>query len=241
MSNSDKEENDENAKSENRITFKEKSETIRASSSSKKSSSKKKTKKSGKPEWNRYIWHLNDKQRTKLMELPEIPDTVKQENKELLNKRRERRTRSATSFTDNATVNKAKPTEKINERETTKKILKSVLKPANSISSSRSVSRTKSYTSDKDYSEKPNIRKASILKRSESNNTMRSETDQASISSSSAKLGRKKIQFRSVRGTKDHTDLKDLETKHNSINYGFDQMQVSASYNKLLRSLRANL
>ncbi len=104
----------------------------------------KKKKKPEKPEWNRYIWHLTDKRRDKLMELPVIPKSVKQTNKELLKKQR---SRSAISEKDSKSVIKFDTTSKeaSKRKETTSKLLKSIIKNSDSTSSSRSHSRAKSY------------------------------------------------------------------------------------------------
>jgi len=196
----------------------------------------KKKKKPEKPEWNRYIWHLTDKRRDKLMELPVIPKSVKQTNKELLKKQR---SRSAISEKDSKSVIKFDTTSKeaSKRKETTSKLLKSIIKNSDSTSSSRSHSRAKSYNSDEDSNRKSPMK--TILKRAESRNSI--ENEEPSSGCSDAKLNRRKIHFRSVRGNRDNTDLRDFEAKFNSVNHGFEQMQVSPTYSKLLRSLRANL
>ncbi len=201
-----------------------------------KSTVSKKKKKPEKPEWNRYIWHLTDKRREKLMELPVIPKTVKQTNKELLKKRR---SRSVISQKDSKPVIRFESTNRYTKVETnqptSKRILKSIIKNSDSTSSSRSESRAKSSSSDDDPNRRSPIK--TILKRTESRNTNSSDNEE----SSGSKLSNRKIQFRSVRGYRDNTELRDFEAKYNSVNYGFEQMQVSPTYNKLLRSLRANL
>lgn len=87
----------------------------------------KKSKKVQRPQWNRYSFHLNDKNRDKLMEMPPIPKSVKSTNRALLKKRAEEtRTRE--------------------NNETTKEMLKSTIKASESRSPSRT-SRAKTASS----------------------------------------------------------------------------------------------
>lgn len=103
------------------------------------------TKKNQKPEWNRYIWHLNDKQRNQLMELPVIPDSVKETNKTILKER-------------------AKSAKELRESEPkTKEMLKSIIKsPDNQTApTTRSINSTrskKSSTPESDDSRKIQFR-----------------------------------------------------------------------------------
>lgn len=108
-------------KSDNRI--KRKVNKSSKNNSNKSNSTAKRVKKVQRPQWNRYSFHLNDKNRDKLMEMPPIPQSVKNTNRALLKKRFEEK----------------KEEEK---NETTKKMLKTIIKTSESRSSSRTASRT---------------------------------------------------------------------------------------------------
>lgn len=108
-------------RSDNRI--KRKVNESSKNKSNKSDSTAKRVKKVQRPQWNRYSFHLNDKNRDKLMEMPPIPQSVKNTNRALLKKRFEEK----------------KEEEK---NETTKKMLKSIIKTSESRSPSRTASRT---------------------------------------------------------------------------------------------------
>ena len=232
VKNNDKESQDENTITEttDKSLFK-KSDTIKSSTTSSRLSKKSSKGKGKRPEWNRYNFHLNDKQRQKLMELPSIPKTVRLENKAIL----KRRSRSA------KTDSSAKLPEK-----TTKKILKSIIKKR-SPSTSRSVSvlsRAKSVSrlDTDEESQRHSSKKSSVTinTRSESTTDNYSDKEFKTIKSSKGNLPRRKMKFTSIRNTK-RRNSDDIDEQINEINNGFDRMQVSKPYDRLLRSMRYNL
>lgn len=196
-------------------------------------SSKKKVKRDKKPTWNRYNFHLNDKQREKLMELPAIPKTVRLENKAIL----KRRSRSA----------KANSSSKLQAEQTnnsqTKKMLKSIIKKSPSSSRSVSVSsRAKSISRLDTDDESTNRKKSSSSARTRSQSNIDNYSDKEDLKTNSSKsnLPRRKIKFTSIRNTR-RQNPEDIDEKINEINNGFDQMKVSKPYDRLLRSMRYNL
>jgi hypothetical protein len=104
-----------------------KSAKVKATTSSD-SADKKKTKKVQRPQWNRYAYHLNDKSRDKLMEIPPTPQSVKDTNRVLLKKR-------------------AAEKRQEEKNEVAKEMLKSIMKSPDSRSTSQTRSRAKTASS----------------------------------------------------------------------------------------------
>ena len=178
-------------------------------------SSKKKSKKSPKPEWNRYIWHLNDKERAKLMTLPEIPKSVKKENKEILKRRSRSAKIAASSVPDSKT--------------------KSPKTRTLSGSTSRSLSRTKSARNSQCTEEE-----ADETEKSARSSNDAKETNTYSISEKAKPNSDSHAVYKENRKIKFY-NIKDLEAKHQNLDASVDQVKVSTSYKNLIRSMRANL